>query len=176
MRTIGILLLSLACACTSAQAPPAPPAPPPAPRPDPAPPPAPDPRPELKIGGHAVKVRLALTSDQRFDGLKGVKALADDEGMLFAYKEKLIRGFWMKGCVIPLDIVFLSDDGRVLSVSTMEPPKAGVSDDDLPRAKPPEACRLVLELPGGWFQRHGLGAGSGTKVEGLAGLPLAKAE
>ena len=129
--------------------------------------PAPLPRPAshaIDVGGHPVRVRLALDQEARFEGLSGVATLGADEGMLFVYPAPMQRGFWMKGCRIPLDIAFLGRDRTVLSLDTLPVPAPGTPDADLPRALPAGPALFVLELPAGWFAAHGLGVGTRVTI------------
>jgi uncharacterized membrane protein (UPF0127 family) len=178
---LSLVIAALAeCGCSSQEPAPRPlpaakPPEKPAGKEEPAPAPAEAPRLyELTVGETPIKVRLALTSGERFTGLQGVKSLPPDEGLLFAYKEKVVRRFWMKGCLMSLDIAFLSDDGKILSVETLDPPLPGTKDDDLKRAAAPEANRLILEMPAGWFKKNHYGPG--TKVVIPKAVPLEKAE
>jgi hypothetical protein len=45
------------------------------------------------------------------------KSLAPDRGMLFPYKPPQRAAFWMKNTLIPLDIIYIAPDGRVLSIA-----------------------------------------------------------
>lgn len=44
------------------------------------------------------------------------KSLAPDRGMLFTYKRPQPASFWMKNTLIPLDIIYIQPDGRILSI------------------------------------------------------------
>jgi len=120
-----------------------------------------------------VRVRVARTRAQHFKGLGGVK-LAADEGMFFMYGLKVARGFWMKGCVVGLDIAWLSDDLTVLKIDTLPAPGPETTDLNMPRASAPEPGRFILEMPAGWFARQSLGVGSRVSVP--AALLRKKAE
>lgn len=115
------------------------------------------------VGGVGVRVRVARTHSERLRGLSGVK-LAADEGMFFMYRSKGLPGFWMQGCVVGLDIAWLTDDLRVLKVDTLAAPGPGTTDATMPRASASEPVRFVLEMPAGWFTRQSLGAGARVSV------------
>ena len=115
------------------------------------------------VNGTAIRVRVARTRSAHFKGLSGVK-LASDEGMFFMYGTKTVRGFWMKGCVVGLDIAWLTDDLKVLTVDTLAAPGPKTTDATMPRASAPEPVRYVLEMPAGWFARHGMGVGARVSV------------
>jgi uncharacterized membrane protein (UPF0127 family) len=115
------------------------------------------------VNGTAVRVRVARTRSERYAGLSGVK-LDSDEGMFFMYETKTVLGYWMKGCIVGLDIAWLTDDLKVLKVDTLAAPGSKTTDATMPRASAPEPVRYVLEMPAGWFARHGMGVGARVSV------------
>jgi uncharacterized membrane protein (UPF0127 family) len=178
-----VAVMSAGCSSSRGQEPEKPKDPPrPVSEPDRRPPPAPEPpappkeapRYALDVAGHAVRVRAALTSAERFQGLQGVKSLADDDGMLFGYRASATRHFWMKGTLIPLDIAFLDSEGTILAIETMQPAAPGVPEDKLPRTAFEGKFRFALELRAGWFQDHRVKAGA--RVVLPKDLPVEKAE
>lgn len=75
----------------------------------------------IKIGDKEYKVQEAHTDEQKEKGLQGVKELPEDEGMLFYFDQPQEVAMWMKGTLIPLDIIFIDDDMEVISVAKGEP-------------------------------------------------------
>jgi uncharacterized membrane protein (UPF0127 family) len=65
----------------------------------------------------------------------GVTSLPEDSGMLFPYDEEDEVTFWMKDTVIPLDIIFIDEDGNVTKVTSASPndetPITGIAMDVL---------------------------------------------
>jgi len=119
-------------------------------------------RARLMVGPVPVEARLAMTHEARARGLAGVQALPPDEGMLFVYSEPARRRFWMQGCLIALDIAFLDTHGRVLHVDTVQPPASRDAQPAQTRGSAPST--YVLEVPAGFFARHGLGAGTVVQI------------
>ena len=115
------------------------------------------------VGGVRAQVRVARTRAQHFSGLSGVK-LRKNEGMLFMYGPKRVRGFWMKGCIMGLDIAWLTDDLKVMQIDTLGAPGPETTDATMPRASSPREVKFVLEMPAGWFDRHGVKAGAEVLV------------
>jgi uncharacterized protein len=68
--------------------------------------------------GHArFRVEIAATRAEQARGLMFRKGLAADHGMLFVYRRPQPAAYWMKNTLIPLDIIFIQPDGRVLSIA-----------------------------------------------------------
>ncbi len=120
----------------------------------------------LRVGDVAARVRIARTPAERRQGLMGVTRLAADEGMLFVYATAGLRSIWMKGCAVALDVAFLDDDARVLEVATLRPPTETGGDVEAVRSARP--ARYVLEMPAGFFARHGLGEGTRVALPAAA--------
>lgn len=71
----------------------------------------------ISINKKVYNVKVAQTEEEMEKGLQGVKALKDDEGMLFVFPEEQEVSFWMKDTDIPLDIIFINEDLEVISVA-----------------------------------------------------------
>lgn len=109
-----------------------------------------------------VRVEIAATAAERQLGLMYRTAMAEDAGMLFLFPRAGTGGFWMRNTLIPLDIAYIGADLKVVDI------KHGVPLDET--ALTPNAPYLyVLEVNGGWFERHGMGPGAVVTLPG--GLP-----
>ena len=62
------------------------------------------------------QVEIAATRAEQQRGLMFRKALAPDRGMLFVYKRPQPAAYWMKNTLIPLDIIYIQPDGKILSI------------------------------------------------------------
>lgn len=112
-----------------------------------------------------VRIEVAATTNERQQGLMLRQELAEDAGMLFLFPEDVRTGFWMRNTYIPLDIAYISADGRVQEIRAAKP----LDETNLVPAAP---YRYVLEVNQGWFERHELGIGA--QVELPEGLPAAQ--
>jgi len=114
--------------------------------------------------GVQLNVQIAANETDREVGLMYRQTLSDDAGMLFLFPAPTTLGFWMKNTYVPLDIAFLDDLGRVMQIVHGKPLDETV-------LAPSSAYTSVLEVAGGWFQRHNLGVGATVHIP--AGLPKA---
>lgn len=106
-----------------------------------------------------IHVEVASTPEQSERGLGYRDTLAEAAGMLFDLHETKIPQFWMKGMRFPLDMVWIGDDKRVMSITTAVPVQLGAPDAELVRQSPPLPIRYVLEVNAGAARRLGLAEG-----------------
>jgi uncharacterized membrane protein (UPF0127 family) len=110
---------------------------------------------------HAVRVELARTPREQEQGLMFRRELAEDAGMLFIFPASDRRAFWMKNTLIPLDMIFIDEGGRVAGlVENAEPLTLTPRDPGVP-------ARYVLEVRGGWAARHGVRPGARVRFENV---------
>ena len=70
-----------------------------------------------KSGVHAFAVEMATTDAERAQGLMNRKELPEGQGMLFDFQRDQEVGFWMKNTYIPLDMIFIRSDGRIMRIA-----------------------------------------------------------
>jgi len=73
-------------------------------------------------GTFLFQVEVADTDRSRERGLMFRKSLAADQGMLFDFKASQPVSFWMKNTLIPLDMLFVAADGRIISIAAQARP------------------------------------------------------
>ena len=105
-------------------------------------------------GAASFAVEVADDAGERSRGLMFREALAPESGMLFVYDGPQSVAFWMKNTLIPLDMLFIGQDGRVRSVHA----------DAVPGDETPifggDDIQFVLEVPGGTAGRLGIAPGA----------------
>lgn len=106
----------------------------------------------IRVGGIAIEVELADEPAERQQGLMFRESLAEDQGMLFAYPEERILGFWMKNTLIPLDIAYINREGRIVDIKQMEPQSTQTHNSAAP-------AMYALEMNQGWFEANGIRIG-----------------
>jgi uncharacterized protein len=100
------------------------------------------------------QVEIADTEAERAQGLMYRQGLETDRGMLFIFEAAEPQSFWMKNTLIPLDIIFIGADGRVLNIEADAKPLTLVSRRSAGPAK------FVLELKAGEAARRGIAPGA----------------
>lgn len=102
---------------------------------------------------HSFKVEIAATSAEQAKGLMFRTRLAGDEGMIFPRNPPDIASFWMKNTPLPLDIIFVGTDGKILNIAANTVPYSldSVSSVGMTGA--------VLEIPGGRAAELGIKPG-----------------
>ena len=115
------------------------------------------PKAELTIvsasGPHKFTIELATTPGQMEQGLMFRKSLPADAGMLFDYRSPSMAAMWMKNTLIPLDMLFVDQQGRIINIHERAVPG---SLDPIAAAAP---ARAVIELNGGTASHLGIKPG-----------------
>jgi len=109
--------------------------------------------PEAASGATSITAEVARTEAQRERGLMYRTSMADDHGMIFDMGQHTIHRFWMQNTCIPLDMLFIDQDGLIVgileNVPTMNTEERAVRC----------ASSYVLEMNAGWSRKHGVRAG-----------------
>ena len=111
-----------------------------------------------KGGTQSFLVEIAADDEQRARGLMYRKELPEGRGMLFDFKREQEVGFWMKNTYIPLDMIFIREDGSIRRIAANTEP---LSERTVPAGGP---VRYVLEVIGGTARK--LRIEPGDKVTG----------
>ncbi|MCX7878846.1 MAG: DUF192 domain-containing protein [Ignavibacteria bacterium] len=100
-----------------------------------------------------IDVEVAITPQERSQGLMYRSSMDEDKGMLFIFEKEEIQSFWMKNTKIPLDIIFIDSKGVINTIHKNTVP---YSERSLPSEKP---SRFVVEVNGGFCERNGIREG-----------------
>ncbi|HVO51937.1 MAG TPA: DUF192 domain-containing protein [Thermoanaerobaculia bacterium] len=121
-------------------------------------PPASGPR-VVMPNGATISVEVALTEQEKAQGLMFRESMPRDAGMVFPFEGLEIRPFWMKNCHFPLDLVYATKDGTVVDVLKALPP---CPPDPAPceSAYPKAKADTVLEVNAGVADATGAVAGA----------------
>lgn len=99
---------------------------------------------------------------QDFDLLRGMmyrESLAQDRGMLFAHPAEDTFRYWMYQTKIPLDIIWMSRDRRIVEISPDTPPCTAEKASACPNYGGNQKSQYVLEVNSGVVARNGLKVG-----------------
>jgi uncharacterized membrane protein (UPF0127 family) len=106
-----------------------------------------------KTGVQVFSVEVAKTDEEREHGLMFRTSLPDGQGMLFDFSPEQNVSMWMKNTLIPLDMIFVRADGRILRIA--ENTKIQ-SEDIIPSGGP---VRAVVEVIAGTARKYGIQPG-----------------
>ena len=124
------------------------------------------PKASLRLGTNTLLVQIAADDASRKLGLMARTQLRPDEAMLFVFPQPRSVAFWMKDTPVPLSIAYVGSSGRIFELHDLKP------FDVTPVSSVSSAVVYALEVPQGWFLKHGVMAGG--MVEGLPSPSMAK--
>lgn len=108
---------------------------------------------ETRNGPVSFTVEIADTDAERAVGLMNRESMPDDHGMLFDFGATRDIYMWMKNTILPLDMIFITQDGVI----------AGIAADTVPFSEAviasPGPVAYVLEINAGTSERRGIAAG-----------------
>ena len=132
--------------------------------------PAPSISPEktIVIDSKTIHVEIADTEAKRTQGLSGVSSLASDTGMLFVFDTAQVTPiFWMKGMLIPLDMIWISQ-GKIVHIDKSIPiPAPGTPDNQLKTYSTGKPIDYVLEMNGGFSDKNKIKVGDSVDLSGI---------
>ena len=115
---------------------------------------------EVVIDGRVtINVEVARSHQAQTRGLGGRPSLKKGTGMAFPYDGPGLRGIWMKGMLIPIDILWIRE-GRIVAIEANVPPPS--SNGAV--AVFSHVADLVLEVPAGNAKEMGIRIGQSVKV------------
>jgi uncharacterized membrane protein (UPF0127 family) len=120
----------------------------------------------INVGAEPVRMQLAIEQPNNMRemarGLMGRRDLAEDQGMIFVYRNAKRVSFWMRNTPTPLDIGFFTKDGVLTEVRQMFP----FDETSVPSAR--DDIQFALEMNQGWFARRSVHAGAQLDLNALA--------
>ncbi|MCD6109620.1 DUF192 domain-containing protein [bacterium] len=102
------------------------------------------------------KVEVADTKEERMKGLMNRENLDENRGMIFIYDKEVKPAFWMKNTLIPLDMVFMDKDFKVVDYFVdVQPCKVDLCTHYIPSNN----AQYIVELNAGQIEKIGLTRG-----------------
>jgi len=106
-------------------------------------------------------VEYAITDEEKARGLMNRESLPANAGMWFVFSHPVEEEFWMKDTLIPLDMIFVGEDMKVVHI------KEGAVPKSLEMISSPLPYMYVLEINAGQAEEHGFEVGD--RVEARLG-------
>ncbi len=110
----------------------------------------------------SVYVEVADEQGELRKGLMYRQSLPENQGMLFVFKRTDVLRFWMKNTLIPLDMIFISPDFRIVNITRNAQPCKSDPCNIYSSGAP---ARYVVEVNGGFCDRNGISEGDYVFVE-----------
>ena len=115
----------------------------------------------------SLTLELATNESTRSRGLMERAVLAPHTGMLFVFAHEGPVTFWMKNTLIPLDMVFVGENGNVTAIAANVPSsKHDTPDEKIPRRS--GQAKYVIELPANEALKDGIKWGVKLPIHGFA--------
>jgi uncharacterized membrane protein (UPF0127 family) len=114
---------------------------------------------KLFIGTNELITEIARTPRQMATGMMFRQTMAENEAMLFVYAVPQRVSFYMRNTTVPLSCAYLDSTGIIREIYDMQPL------DESSITSVSEQIRYCLEVPQGWFARHGVGIGAAVTAE-----------
>jgi uncharacterized membrane protein (UPF0127 family) len=108
------------------------------------------------------KVEVADSFEERKTGLMNRNSLDQDRGMFFIFDKSEVLHFWMKNTLIPLDIVYIGDNFKVVSITKNAQP---CKTDPCKVYDSGRSARYVLEINGGLADKNGIKTGDSVEYK-----------
>jgi uncharacterized protein len=105
---------------------------------------------------HPFRIWVANTPAREQQGLMFVRELAPDKGMVFVGESPRVWTMWMRNTYIPLDMLFVAVDGRVVKIAHAIPHDETIISSDI-------AVNAVIELQAGISDKLHLKVGDVAK-------------
>lgn len=111
----------------------------------------------MTIGSKTYTLEIAAKNDDRDHGLMQRDSMPSDHGMIFVFGKDTEEPFWMENTRIPLDILYVRQDGRVTTIKHMLPYHRESITSDGP-------YRYAIELNAGEAESSGVKNGDTLKI------------
>ena len=117
--------------------------------------------PSFCFKGNCLLLEVAQTPQELEKGLMYREKLDKDKGMLFVFGKEDIYPFWMKNTLIPLDMVWMDADKKIVFIAQdVQPCKTTICQTVVPL----KSAKYVLEVNSGICQELGLKMGDELKI------------
>jgi uncharacterized protein len=95
-------------------------------------------------------IEIADNEAETTQGLMYRRSMPDSCGMVFIFADSQPRNFWMKNTYLPLDILYLDESKKIVTIQANRTP---FSEEEIPSF---EDAKYVLEVNAGYCKRKGI--------------------
>lgn len=113
----------------------------------------------VSINNKEFKLEVARSLSKRSSGLMNKTSMLTNEGMIFIFEEPRILSFYMKNTLIPLDIIFIDKDLKVINIH-----KNTKVNSETPLYKSLSKSQYVIELNAGTTELINLNKGDSVET------------
>lgn len=103
-----------------------------------------------------IKAEVANTEEKKERGLMFRRSLDENSGMFFTFQSGAYYTFWMKNTLIPLDIIFISDDLTIVDIISAEP----CEEEPCESYGSERPAKYVLEVNGNFTTKNNIKVGN----------------
>ncbi|HLC77722.1 MAG TPA: DUF192 domain-containing protein [Candidatus Nanoarchaeia archaeon] len=114
----------------------------------------------VSLNGKTFEVEIADTQLERAQGLMFRKELKENSGMLFIFPESDKHSFWMKNTFIPLDIIWIDENFKIVYIYENAQPCRDICDS----ITPSKDARYVLEINSGLAEKYNFNMGDRVEI------------
>ncbi len=114
-------------------------------------------------GNEEIKIEVEVADDDEeiMRGLMFKEFLDKKAGMLFIFEDEKERAFWMKNTLIPLDIIFISENLEIVDIEYAVPCREDPCENYVSKDK----AKYVLEVNGNFTSKRGIKVGDKVKIQ-----------
>lgn len=121
----------------------------------------------IQINNNSYNLEIAKTISQKSKGLSQRNNLCQNCGMIFVFPTDSIWPFWMKDTFIPLDIIWINKENKIVSIQTAQP-EYNVSQSQLKIYKNDIPAKFVIEINANQAQQLNLKVGDYINLTNLS--------
>lgn len=107
----------------------------------------------------SINAQIAEAENERMQGMMFRKSIRPDEGMLFIFERPEQRSFWMKNTFVSLDILYIDEDLKIITIHHRTEPLSVASIPSYGKAK------YVVEVKGGFCNQYKLEEGDFISIQ-----------
>lgn len=110
-------------------------------------------------GGQKIRVEVKILAEDIMRGMMFREKLDPDRGMMFLHKPPGNYAYWMYQVKVPLDIIWMDEQGQIVEISANTPPCPTTTASQCPYFGGHYRAQVVLEINAGLAAKFGLTPG-----------------